>query len=166
MFSGDASHSRRLFFRPALGSLPSARHCSHVCGFLKSNFPFLPARNCVRGIVRSHTWHVSGFAAASLELCSFNRSYPLGCPLGHVGEHSLHFIFISSLVRWRHYSGQKKARPSNLPHCSHVSRACVASWLRFSTTALLVLPPSMLALARSSLGMLFVSPPSSPPSLP
>ena len=71
MFSGDASHSRRLFFRPAVGSLPSARHCSHVCGFLKSNLPFLPGRNCVRGMVRSHTWHVSGFAAASLDLCSF-----------------------------------------------------------------------------------------------
>ena len=94
MFSGDASHSRRLFFRPALGSLPSARHCSHVCGFLKSNLPFLPGRNCVRGMVRSHTWHVSGFAAASLDLCSFNCRYPVGCPLGHVGEHSLHFIFI------------------------------------------------------------------------
>ena len=72
MFSGDASHSRRLFFQPAVGSLPSARHCSHVCGFLKSNWPFLPGRNCVRGMVRSHTWHVSGFAAASLDLCSFN----------------------------------------------------------------------------------------------
>ena len=71
MFSGDASHSRRLFFQPGVGSLPSARHCSHVFGFLKSNLPFLPARNCVRGKVRSHTWHVSGFAAASLDLCSF-----------------------------------------------------------------------------------------------
>ena len=130
MFSGDASHanwgSRRLFFRPAMGclpsarhcshvcgylksnlpflpggncvrgmvrshtwhvnglgwSLPSARHCSHVCGFLKSNWPFLPGRNCVRGMVRSHTWHVNGFAAASLDLCSFNCRYPVGCPLG------------------------------------------------------------------------------------
>ena len=71
MFNGDASHSRCLFFQPRVGSLPSVRHCSHVFGFLKSNLPFLPARNCVRGKVRSHTWHVNGFAAASLELCSF-----------------------------------------------------------------------------------------------
>ena len=77
MFSGDASHSRRLFFRPAVGSLPSARHCSHVCGFLKSNWPFLPGRNCVRGMVRSHTWHVNGFAAASLDLCSFTALFVL-----------------------------------------------------------------------------------------
>ena len=100
ILNGNLAHAGRCLFGPLVGCLPSARHCSQVNGFLKSNLPLdVFARNCVRGKVRSHTWHVSGFAAASLDLCSFNCRYLEGCPLGRVGEHSLHFIFISTLVR-------------------------------------------------------------------
>ena len=72
MFNGNLAHAERLLFGPLVGCLPSARHCSQVCGFLKSNLPFDEfGRNCVRGKLRAHAWHVIGLAAASMEFCWF-----------------------------------------------------------------------------------------------
>ena len=147
MFSGDASHanwgSRRLFFRPAVGCLPSARHCSHVCGFLKSNLPFLPGRNCVRGIFRSHNWHVNGLG----------WSLPSARHCSHVCG------FLKS--NWPFLPGRNCVRGMVRSHTWHVNGFAAASLDLCSFTAL----PSLPASARSSLERLF-APPSAPPSAP
>ena len=96
----NVAHSTRLFFQPFVGSLPSARHCSQVCGFLKSNLPFDEfGRNCVRGKARSQAWQVIGLAAASMDLCCFNAKKPESLSFFGVGQHSLHLIFASDLMR-------------------------------------------------------------------
>ena len=69
---GNLAQAGRCLFGPVVGCLPSARHCSQVCGFLKSNLPFdVFGRNCVRGKLRAHAWHVIGLAAASMDSCLF-----------------------------------------------------------------------------------------------
>jgi len=57
-----------LFLEPLVGTLPSARHCSHVTPFLKANLLFFSVRNCDRGKLRSHALHVIGTAAALMEI--------------------------------------------------------------------------------------------------
>ena len=88
----NVAHASRLLFQPFVGSLPSARHSSHVIGFLKSNL--LPAflRNCDRGKLRSHTWHVIGLAAASMDARSFFAAKPPALSFGGFGQHSLHLM--------------------------------------------------------------------------
>ena len=133
------AHASRLFFQPLVGRLPSARHSSHVIGFLKSNL--LPAflRNCDRGKLRSHTWHVIGFPAASMDACSFFAVKPLALSFRGVGQHSMHMIFIFGFVRYRQSSGQKDFEGSNLLHRVHVSRARDEARLRSFPP----LPPSL-----------------------
>ena len=90
----NAAHSTRCLFGPLLGCLPSARHCSQVSGFLKSNRPLDPfGRNCVRGKARSQAWQVIGLAAASMDLCSPSLFF------GGFGQHSLHLMLRSFCVR-------------------------------------------------------------------
>ena len=64
----NTAHAARLFFQPGVGTLPSARHCSHVTPFLKANLLLLSVRNCDRGKLRSHALHVIGTAAALMEI--------------------------------------------------------------------------------------------------
>ena len=71
--TGNVAHASRLLFQPGVVSLPSARHSSQVIGFLKSNLPPAFLRNCDRGKLRSHTWHMMGFAAASMDACALFR---------------------------------------------------------------------------------------------
>ena len=95
----NVAHASRLLFQPDVGSLLCARYSSHVIGFLKSNL--LPAflRNCDRGKLRSHTWHVIGLAAASMDACSLLAAKPLALSFGGLGQHSLHLMLLFSFVR-------------------------------------------------------------------
>ena len=142
MSTCSAAHASRLLFQPGVGSLPSARHSSHVIGFLKSNL--LPAflRNCDRGKLRSHTWHMMGFAAASTDACSFFAVKPPALSCLGIGQHSLHLMLIPLSMRCRQSPGQKKAMVSVRPHCVQVSHARAAARLRSLMWVLFVLPPS------------------------
>ena len=93
-----AVHASRSLFEPFVGSLPSARHSSHVNPLLSWYSPRAFGRNCDRCKDRWQILHVIGFAAASMDAWSFFAVKPPALSFGGLGRHSLH-LMLRVLVR-------------------------------------------------------------------